>query len=418
MKSRMIRLSAATLLIGAVGATFWPQVVSYVATSAVVNAPVVRIKAPFNGVITSVSVGQAGTAVHRERPLLSLAQARAATGEITAIDAEAQVVAAGISSLEAQIASVEAVASELSTRIAAHRAEAVLWIAAKGEILSAGIEKARAEHDLATRELDRISRLVASNTLPGAQLDEARTLVSMARADLDRVRGESKKLKVEAAALEKGIMLDSSAEGAGYARQRLDEVKLSLADLQARLAVLKARAISISMTRNETVTHLAAQQSFAPVSTIEGVIWRAARGTGSEVAVGDTLMEIVDCDRRFLEVSLPERYFERIRPGDIATVQLKGSSSTLTAVVSAIGGSSVRLSDDSFAANRPQDTANAAQILLDLPLAAADEDQVTSGFCDVGRTAEVRFPRANVTGLGQRITALLNDFGDRLLRLT
>lgn len=307
MKSRMIRLSATTLLIGAAGVTFWPQVVSYVSTSAVVNAPVVRVKAPFNGVITSVSVGHAGTAVHREGPLLSLAQARAATGAITAIDAEAQVVAAEIASLERQIGSVEAIASELGKRIDAHRVEAGLWIASKETVLFADTEKARAEHDLATRELDRISRLAASGTISGAELDEARTVVSMARAELDRLRGETVKLKVEAAALDKGIMLDSSAEGAGYARQRLDEVALSLADLRTRLAVLKARAISLATTRDETATHLAAQQSFAPSSAVEGVVWRAAPETGTEVAVGDTLVEIVDCDRRFLEVSLPER---------------------------------------------------------------------------------------------------------------
>ena len=418
MKSRMIRLSAATLLIGAAGVTFWPQFVSYVSTSAVVNAPVVRVKAPFNGVVTSVFVGDAGTAVHRDGPLLSLAEARAATGKITAIDAEAQVVAAGISALEVQIASVEAVASELRTRIAAHRAEAGAWIAAKEAILSADTGKARAGHDLQLRELDRIGRLARSGTIPGAELDEARTQLAMARAELDRVRGETAKLKVEAAALEKGIMLDSSAEGAGYARQRLDEVTLSLADLRARLAVLKARAISISTTRDETETHLAAQQSFAPVSAIQGVVWRSAPKTGSEVAMGDTLMEIVDCDRRFLEVSLPERYFERIGPGDIATVQLKGSASTMTATVSAVGGSSVRLSDTSFAANRPRETGGAAQILLDLPPAVFDQNQLASGFCDVGRTAEVRFPRASVAGIGEKIATILGDLGDRLLRLT
>lgn len=418
MKSRMIRLSAATLLIGAAGVTFWPQVVSYVSTSAVVNAPVVRVKAPFNGVVTSVSVGDAGTAVHRESPLLSLAQSRAATGAITALDAEAQVVATEIASLEVQIASVEAIAIELGQRIAAHRAEAGLWIAAKGEVLSADTEKAQAEHDLAIREFDRISRLAASGTIPGTQLDEARTQVSLARAALDRLRGETAKLKVEAAALDKGIMLDASAEGAGYARQRLDEVTLSLADLQSRLAVLKARALALATTRDETRTHLAAQHSFAPASAVEGVVWRAAPETGTEVAVGDTLVEIVDCERRFLEVSLPERYFERISPGDVATVQLKGSASVLTATVSAIGGSSVRLSDTSFAANRPEESGNAAQILLDLPPAASGEDRVTSGFCDVGRTAEVRFPRADVKGIRQQIVAALGDLGDRLLRLT
>lgn len=418
MKSRMIRLSAATLLIGAVGTTLWPRVVSYVSTSAVVNAPVMRVKAPFDGVVTSVSVGEAGTAVHREKPLLSLAQSRAATGQITALGAEAQVVAAEISSLEAQIASVEAVATELTARIAAHRFEAGLWIAAKRQVLAADTEKGKAEHELAVRELDRISRLAASGTIPGAQLDEARTHVSMAGAELDRLGGETAKLEVEAAALERGIMLDSSAEGAGYARQRLDEVTLSLAGFQARLAVLKARAASLSQTREETGIRLAAQHSFAPRSAIDGVVWRAAPKSGSEVAVGDTLVEIVDCGRRFLEVSLPERYFEQIRPGDVAPVQLKGSASTLTATVSAVGGSSVRLSDTSFAANRPQETGGAAQILLDLPPAASDENRETSNFCNVGRTAEVRFPRANVAGIGQKLAALLGDVTDRLLRLT
>lgn len=414
----MIRLSAATLLIGAAGMTLWPRVMSYVSTYAVVNAPVVRVKAPYNGLVTSVSVGQAGTAVHRKRPLLSLAQSRAATGQVTALDAEAQVVAAETSSLQVQIASIEAVANELSARIAAHRSEADHWIAAKRQVIAAEAEMAEAKHDLANREFDRINRLAASGTIPETQLDEVRTKVSIARAELDRLRGEAAKLEVEADAVERGIMLDSSAEGAGYARQRLDEVRLTLAELHARLKVMKARADSLSQTKDETETRLAAQHSFAPISAIDGVVWRAAPELGSEVAVGDILIEIVDCDRRFLEVSLSERYFERIRPGDIATVQLKGSSSTLTATVSAVGGSSARLSDTSFAAGRPQDTGGAAQILLDLPPALSDGNQATAGFCNVGRTAEVRFPRAEVSGIGQQIVTVLGNVADRLRRLT
>ncbi len=414
MNSRTIRVSAAALLVGAAAATLWPHMTSYVSTSAMVNAPVLRIKAPFNGTVTRVSTGRTGEPVSRGDALLSLERARAMTGEVAGIDAEARVVTVEIASLDERMAAVEGVARDLSERIDAHRAEAESWIAAKRRVVAAGIDKAAASLDLALRELDRHERLAARGAVPDRELEAVRAEVAVARAERDRLRGEASALGVEGAAIARGIMLESGAEGAGYARQRLDEVTLLLAELRARHAVLEARRDTLAVTREETTRRLDRQGAFDPVSAVEGAVWRAGPEVGAEAAVGDVLMEVVDCERRFLEVSLPERHFERVRPGDTAIVQLKGAAGTLTATVSAVGGSSARLADESFASARPDTQVGSAQVLLSLPPARGPGAD-GFGFCDVGRTAQVRFPRAPMGGLDEPIASLWSGARDRVM---
>ena len=86
-------------------------------------------------------------------------------------------------------------------------------------------------------------------------------------------------------------------------------------------------------------------------------------------------------------------------PGSHATVQLKGSSRTFEARVTAVRGAGARFSYPDLAAEPPLVPEGQLRVLVALDPADLDAPETGASFWDVGRTAEVRFSRSLLADL-------------------
>ena len=86
--SRTIRILAAVFVCMAVFSLLWPRATGYVSTFAVVNAPVLTVRAPVNGVIVSPSPGLAAP-VSRDEVLFDLLATQTSRTELSRLRAEA-----------------------------------------------------------------------------------------------------------------------------------------------------------------------------------------------------------------------------------------------------------------------------------------------------------------------------------------
>ena len=292
--NRALRLSAATMVLAAAGMTLAPHATSYVASSAVVNAPVIPLKAPFDGVIRAQSPGLADP-VRPGAPLLV---------------------------------------------VAADRAEA------------------------------------------------AAAAMALARADSDR-----RTLEMEAAAMRAGVALDDAGGGLAQIGYRLDEIALRRAEIEAQETALAARAAAVAAQIATLRARADTREVFAPEASAAGVIWKASAPAGSAVMTGDEVARILDCSHRFIEVSVAERHFERIRTGSPAWVRLKGADGWFTAEVEAVRGAGGRFDRPALAAEVPREDTTQLSVIVRLPVAEVGRPEVAHAFCDVGRTADVRFGR-------------------------
>jgi multidrug resistance efflux pump len=117
------------------------------------------------------------------------------------------------------------------------------------------------------------------------------------------------------------------------------------------------------------------------------VVWSQPAPRGTTVAPGASLIELADCNRRYVEVALPERRMEAILPGTPVAVRLIGSDAWLQGrVASTVGAAASR--DGAMLAANPDKEARALSVLISLPPPVS-----LARRCDVGRLAEVRFPR-------------------------
>jgi hypothetical protein len=133
-----------------------------------------------------------------------------------------------------------------------------------------------------------------------------------------------------------------------------------------------------------------ALDKFSASAPAASIVWESTPAEGAVVAQGDEILRLLDCEKRLVEVAISERHFEKISPGDIAWVQLKGSSQQVEGRVEAVRGQGGRLSRRGLAVEPPELGAGQLGVLVRLAPMIAPDEEIEASFCDVGRTARVR----------------------------
>src|SRR6185312_1366776 len=124
------------------------------------------------------------------------------------------------------------------------------------------------------------------------------------------------------------------------------------------------------------------------------VVWSVLASPGSTVTEGQTILDLADCTRRFIVVDLPEREFEQIKPNAAAEVRLIGSDEWRQGQVRQVMGSAARTDDRLLAAQVPHPTSSSITVEVQLHQDLSEAEH--SGFCNIGRLAEVRFQRSSL----------------------
>jgi hypothetical protein len=150
-------------------------------------------------------------------------------------------------------------------------------------------------------------------------------------------------------------------------------------------------------------------------------VWATMASSGTPVAEGQAIMDLADCERRFVTVELLESDFDNILPGRHAGVRLRGSETWIAGTVEQVVGSAAPPDERRLAAGvaKPEGRRVAVEIRLPPdPLSMRD-----GRYCDIGRRADVRLERpgsAPFSGLSGKITLLGQRFGflDKTLAAT
>jgi hypothetical protein len=171
-----------------------------------------------------------------------------------------------------------------------------------------------------------------------------------------------------------------------YSRQRLDEVRLKLAERRRELAGIEARVAELAAQSAAAEAELARLAEAAVVAPTAGVVWQRFAGDGDSVRGGDPVLGLVDCRGLTLTAVLPKRFFPELKAGDRAQARLPGEGVEVAAMVQ-----SVR------AAGAGQASASAAVV----PVAVERRDVVVT-LVPAGRGLSTRSD--NLCRVGQRAT--------------
>ncbi len=391
VRSRVARIALAATLIGMSGWVFLPYVTHHVSVSAFVNSELIRVTAPIPGRLAAALPRKGDYLDHATSVALIEALS---PDQRRLLDLERQdALAKDARSLaERQLHEIKAIDFELGVRAEAYRLGIVDRLgreSAEAEAERSGcLAELNQRREVGSR-MEELTRRGLSSEVRSAEVlavqEAASTHCQMAEARLGRIR-------VEIASAQNGVFLRDGANDVPYSQQQRDRLVLRRQELEGQILQETSRASQLSeeiVAERSRTERLENYQLALPAGH---VVWSTAASPGSAVVEGQTILDLADCEHLFVLVELPERDFEQIKAGDIASVRLIGSDDWRQGRVQQVRGSAGRSDDRLFAANVPN--ANPGTIDVEVLLLPDGTPTDANGFCGIGRLAEVRFPRS------------------------
>ena len=165
-----------------------------------------------------------------------------------------------------------------------------------------------------------------------------------------------------------------------------------------RVQLHRAERAGATRTQRELAERLAVEEQRlqrlgrdAVHSPAVGLVWNLAVADEARVARGDTLAEIAQCGRSFVEATLPERGFDVVRPGDAVRVRLSSGTGDIPGMVRSVRGAGA-IGASGRAAGVQRGETGMMWVVVDIDAAALSKQP--AGDCQIGRTAKVLFSRA------------------------
>ena len=391
VRKRFVRLALALFLIGTAVWAFLPYVTHRVAASAFVNSELVRVTAPFGGRV-SQSLPRKGDLIESSVST-SLVEALSVDRRHL-LDLQLQYTLAKEAGELAgrQLKEIAAFDAELGQRVEAYRLAVVDQI--RHEAVEAQTERAGCLEELKQRnEIGlRMTTLAESGLASPIRSAEAHVNEEVASTRCATAAARVDRLKVEMDAAGRGVFLRGGANDVAYSQQQRDHLILRRQELEMRALQESAHVSQLTAEIEAERDRIERLDHYRPVLPAGHVVWSTGASPGSAVTEGQPILDLADCEHRFVAVELQERDFEQIKTGDTAAVRLVGSNEWREGVVRQIRGSAARNDDRLFAAQIPSSSAGTINVEVSLPPEESHVDG--ANFCGIGRLAEVRFRRS------------------------
>jgi biotin carboxyl carrier protein len=407
--SRAIRLVVAVVLIASSVWAFAPWISYRISSSAFVNAELTRITAPIAGQLSS-ELPAKGQFI--SQPLKVMLVKSYTSDRRRLFDLERQHVEANekIKLTTQQLAEIATLDRELQQRTRAHRDGIVKRL--NHEIAEANAEKAGClaevlhRRDIGARmkglvQAGNTSQIRSAEAL--AQQEATATKCEMAAARLGRLRAEL-------TSVENGVFVRDATNDVPYSQQQRERLFLRRQELEMDAHQQRSRIAQLAPEIEEERRRVDQLGQFNVTLPAHHVVWSVPVSVGSAVTEGQAVLDLADCNHRFVAVELPEREFEQIKSGDPAWVRLIGGEQWHQGQVRQVRGSAAHGDDRLLAARVPVATPGHITVEVSIPDDKTLAD-AARGYCGIGRLAEVRFQR-RAPALIERAERLLSSLVD------
>ncbi|MEI6485375.1 MAG: HlyD family efflux transporter periplasmic adaptor subunit [Sphingomonadales bacterium] len=386
IRSNRIRLALATTMAALGLWAFAPYVTSEVGNEAYVNAPIIRMASPIAGIVAS-DLPPPGTAIAASRSQRLVAARLHDTGPLAALKGQQAALIAARDLARRQLAELALADARLARRSAHFGLAARARLAANAHGAHEALAACEAEAAEAALQRDRIEALAEQRFATFSQRDRLRAQAVATARRCAALKDQADALGIEAQAAGSGLYLAGAAMDAPYGDQQRDRLLLRRQELESVATDAEARLAELALQISAETERLARASAFDAVLPGGTVVWSQPAPRGTTVAPGSSLIELADCRRRYVEVSLPERRMEAVLPGARVKVRLIGSDSWIDGTVASAVGAAARRDGAMLAANPERDGRELSVLVVLPPPTRLDRR------CDVGRLAEVRFSR-------------------------
>jgi|SRR5580700_1636065 multidrug resistance efflux pump len=371
-------VGAALLSIGAL--TTYQQVVVRVSREAVINARVVSIRAPMDGIVKAAASAP-GTAVRSGMAIGQIEDPNPDDARSFQLQLDLKATERERDALSRRLDDLQRARAEANMQAESFQLGRVRQDELRVDEARASVAAATAREQDATAVVTRGAALHENGYMADAAYERAYHAKEAAQQETIAARKRLDALTVELEAARNGTYLGdnyndvpSSVQRARELTVRIDETKASLDEL-----IQKDETITAQLTAERT--RLAARSSAALTAPIDGNLWTVQAAAGEYVRKGQELFTVLDCSTVAVTASVSERDYNELRLGEPVRFRVAGTGREYSGRITKLGLTST---GRSFAISPEERRQQVAVQLFDLPESGSDS-------CAVGRTGEIVF---------------------------
>ncbi len=358
---------------------------------AVINGQLTDIRALDDGTVGKVQISP-GDKVSEGDPLLFISNDRLyelklqkvqREGQIQQVKAERQRLQDG---LDRNLDLLSQVAQDMQKQKNLEKSEQE----ARKIDLQAELEGAKRDLGLAQLTHQRVTDLYAQGVFAKAAKDASEIELAKKQSKVESLQAQIKGIEVNINAVSNNLSLSRTRSNYDpYVREQ--ELNNQIQDQKQEIEVLKSRyeAINQELTQIQKNIEFREQDSIKGVTApISGTIWNLTIKQGTRIRAGESLGQIIDCHKRWVDVWVDESDLTTLKNHTSAKIKLQGESGSVEGEVTWIR----------FGSGRPNVGADAmgfldrnqpgyAQVRVKIP------QLPENAKCDIGSRAEVTFQK-------------------------
>jgi multidrug resistance efflux pump len=314
------------------------RLMSTTSAQAIVNARIVTLRAPIDGIVSAAGTIETGTRIAAGADVLQIENTRADPGTLIALRQSRAQIETTIAVLEARRRVLAERIASLGAQIDAFRQGRIGQLEKRASAIDADLVAARAAHAATADALVRTRALSATGIVSQARLDASASETTAALQLIERLSRQKEGVLVELDAMRAGVFIGDSFNDMPQSAQRRQDDELLLAEIDARLSSARTEAADVeAQTRAETTRHAALAR--APVrSAVAGHVWEMLVAPGETVSRGQDLVKVVDCASATVTAAVNETVYQRLVIGQRAEFRPRTGGPAMTGTITGLSG--------------------------------------------------------------------------------
>ena len=401
--SGSIYLMLAAIAMAIVGGLVWSRVFQITVSNALVNARVVRIRAPSDGTLMAL-YAQPGTSIKAGEILVRIEQSPQQKQQLLQLQGDKNSLMAQLQAAQASTLLITQQLDRLDQtqgRIAqATTAVTALNVKTK----QAQVDAQRSQVDLARQSLERYQTLANSGAITYALVDEKKAALDGAEAALKQAQSTLTQSQTEVRAMQNGDQPSTTEMSVVDQRQHLWQT------LQAQTSLvtsLKAQLNSIDQRLREVQSQFSDRQDMTVTAPLSGILYSRNREPSETVSRLDAIASVLDCQNLWIESVIPADQASSIEVHRPVYVKIAGArepiqgkvdliqsiSHTLTGTVQNSGDRPDTVQVQAVQPTISQDLIGQPIVRVTVRVPQLPQFQNSQQFCGVGQAAQVTFAK-------------------------
>ena len=366
-----------------------PAMANFQSVNAIVNTHYVVVKSPIEGTLDGFSI-MPGQPIEQGAELVRINNTRFKESAVNEMAVEQKTLAERSLGLQQHLKNLQQLQKELQNRVSVHRNHEFLRL--EEQLAQAKAEKKAQESLIREQQLlaQRNALLLKENFISQAQSEAAHYALEVTQSRLDIFQARIRLLETEKQAIQRFVYLGEGRNDVPYTQQRLDDVRLQITEVAARLRENEQRSADIQWQISKERDNMAVSREVLLQSPSKGVLWRKFGSNGTEVLIGTDLAHVITCENLFLDVAVPESSLESFQIGQPVQYRLIGTTQWLTGHIQAVTGSGNNLQDVTLVAQLQREKKDAR---IFVKIESSDLNKPQENLCFAGRKVEVKVPR-------------------------